>query len=102
VVHSPEPIYYLTRSDLGRVFGVSARAVEHWQARWDASSGHPFLAPDAYAGNPEEGGSERAAPLWLPERLPEIKQWYATRPKRKGPAGRPKGSRLGGQRLTDT
>ena len=110
---SSEPIRYLTRSDLGRVFGVTHDAVLKWQERYPAGSAHPFPSPDGYAGYPfgeleklaghplpSHPGSDRSASLWLPERLDEIRVWHETRPESKR-TGRPPGTRLGGNVLRD-
>lgn len=69
------PTRYIGIAGIAREFGVTRQAVQHWRKRH-----RDFPEPDA-----EVDG----APLWLPERLPEIKAWEASRPGQGAGGGRP-------------
>lgn len=62
-------IRYLGAADVAAWFGVDARTVTKWRARYPE-----FPTPDAMTGG--------RVPGWLPERETQIRQWEAQRPGR--------------------
>ena len=65
---------YLTTADVARELGVQPATVSSWRTRSQPGRPYaerPFPAPDMKIGN---------ASGWLPERLPEIREWMAARP----------------------
>lgn len=77
-----ETLRYLSRADVGRLFGVSGDAVRKWQQRYASGEKYrPFPAPDL-----EVAGR----PLWSPRREPELWAWYRDKPGRGAGGGRPR------------
>lgn len=87
----------MTIGEVAAELGVKPRTITQWMVRSLPSldskgkkrlyADHPFPAPARYAGK---------SPEWERSRLPEIKNWHATRPGQGAGGGRPrKESRTG-------
>ena len=68
-------ISYIRTSDIAREFRVRRQTVQYWRRS------PSFPEPDVMTGD---------VPGWLPERMDEIKQWYANRPGQGTGGGRPR------------
>jgi hypothetical protein len=79
------PVRYLSQAAIGRALGVSRYAIVKMRARHE-----DFPQPDAWVLNDmNEASTVNSAPLWLPERLPEIIAWRKSLPGRGAGGGRP-------------
>ncbi len=72
---------YLGQAGIARELKVTRQAVAKWRATFTGRSAHPFPLPDAWIDG---------VPGWLPDRLPEIKQWSESRPGQGSGGGRPR------------
>lgn len=75
------PTTYLSKADVGGLFGLGAPAVGRWLERYP-----DFPAPDVVVGVRPKGRMQG----WAPGRMTEILEWYAHRfPKRCEVPGKP-------------